>query len=75
MSRASGPGEMSHLEATVPPSVKQGGRGGVEQADGQTDIMESGLKGGAGETPAANAAAGTINQPMTKAVQSDKLEW
>jgi hypothetical protein len=61
-----GRGEIDYNNPRVPPSVKQGRTGGVGEAAGQGDILECGLKGGAGPLPAPDATDGSVNTVVSK---------
>lgn len=61
-----GRGEIDYNDPRVPPSVKQGRTGGVGEAGGQGDILESGLKGGTGPLPEPDAVEGSVNEVVSK---------
>lgn len=65
-----GRGEIEYNDPRVPPSVKDGRRGGVGESGGQGDILESGLKGGDGPTPGKNDIGASVNEHVSTAVKA-----
>lgn len=61
-----GHGEIEPNEPRVPPSVKDGRKGGIGECDGQTDVLESGLKGGAGSMYSPDDLSASVNEKVSK---------
>lgn len=49
-----------------PPSVTEGRTGGVGEAGGQGDILESGLKGAEGPLPGVTDLSASVNEKSSK---------
>lgn len=63
-----GKGELDYNDPRVPPSVKMGRTGGVGEAGGQGDILESGFKGAAGTLPDKGDVSASVSETVSKAV-------
>lgn len=61
-----GKGEIDYVNPQPPPSVKQGRAGGVGEAGGQADVLESGLKGATGPLPSPDDTSASVNEKVSK---------
>lgn len=62
-----GRGELGQYTDAPSAAGTKGARGGLEQCDGQSDVLESGLKGAAGGTPGPDETGAAVNQPVSPA--------